>query len=240
MFSSLRNRLNYANVVATLALFLAMSGGAAYAASHYLITKTSQIKPSVLASLKGKAGPAGAPGTPGAAGVGSAGPQGPAGPGGPQGPAGGTGPEGKPGSPAEYPATLPVNRTETGTWVINAEESDKNRLHDVPISLPIPLGETLTEAHVLVVTSQEGTVPAQCAGGSYADPKADPGYMCIYTTNVNPELEERVATVFNPEGAALGAAESPGLGKSGGYLEIKLTANKEIVLEGDWAVTEKK
>ena len=61
-------------------MFLALGGGAAYAASHYLITNTSQIKPSVLAQLKGKAGPAGPAGSPGAAGTGSAGPAGPAGP----------------------------------------------------------------------------------------------------------------------------------------------------------------
>src|SRR5271167_2287323 len=79
MLKRLRPRLNYANVVATLALFFALSGGAAYAASHYLITSTKQIKPSVLASLKGKPGPAGTPGAPGAAGVGTAGLQGPQG-----------------------------------------------------------------------------------------------------------------------------------------------------------------
>lgn len=80
MLQALRRRLNYANVVATLALFLAMGGGAAYAASHYLITSTRQIKPSVLAQLKGKAGAAGAAGAQGA--QGAQGPQGaPGGPG---------------------------------------------------------------------------------------------------------------------------------------------------------------
>jgi hypothetical protein len=75
-----RRHLSYANVVATLALFLAMSGGAAYAASRYLITSTRQIKPSVLASLQGRAGPAGLAGVAGSRGVaGAAGPQGPAG-----------------------------------------------------------------------------------------------------------------------------------------------------------------
>ena len=89
-----RSRLTYANVVATLALFLAMSGGAAYAASHYLITSTKQIKPSVLSSLKGKAGPAGAPGSNGAPGS-----QGPAGTNG----TGTPGEPGKPGSPGVSP-----------------------------------------------------------------------------------------------------------------------------------------
>ncbi len=53
MFQQLRKHLGYANVTATLALFFAMSGGA-LAASHYLITSTRQIKPSVLSSLKGE------------------------------------------------------------------------------------------------------------------------------------------------------------------------------------------
>ena len=77
MLTRLRNHISYANVVATLALFLALSGGAAYAAKHYLITSPKQIKPSVLASLKGKAGKAGPQGAAGPAGA--VGPQGPAG-----------------------------------------------------------------------------------------------------------------------------------------------------------------
>jgi hypothetical protein len=44
--------------IAALALFVAL-GGTAVAARHYLITNTSQIKPSVLKKLKGNMGPAG-------------------------------------------------------------------------------------------------------------------------------------------------------------------------------------
>jgi hypothetical protein len=69
-----------ATAIAMLALFFAL-GGTAIAAHHYLITSTSQIKPSVLKALHGKQGPPGEAGANGAPG-----PQGPAGPGGPAGP----------------------------------------------------------------------------------------------------------------------------------------------------------
>ena len=91
-----RKHLTYANVVATLALFLeAVSGGAAYAAIHYLITSTKQIKPSVLSALKGKVGPAGTAGAPGANGSnGSPGEKGAQGEKGPQGNPGSNGSNG--------------------------------------------------------------------------------------------------------------------------------------------------
>lgn len=55
-------------VIACLALFVAGTG-TSIAATHYLITSTKQIKPSVLKKLKGNKGPAGAAGAVGAAGA---------------------------------------------------------------------------------------------------------------------------------------------------------------------------
>jgi hypothetical protein len=94
MFSTMRRRLRLspATVIASLALVFAMTGGA-YAASRYVITSTKQIKPSVLASLKGRAGPAGAAGA-----TGAAGPAGPTGAAGAVGAKGETGPKGEPGA----------------------------------------------------------------------------------------------------------------------------------------------
>jgi len=55
MTSRIRRHLSYANVVATMALVFAMSG-TAMAGKHYLINSTSQIKPSVLKTLKASTG----------------------------------------------------------------------------------------------------------------------------------------------------------------------------------------
>ncbi len=56
------------NIVAWLALFVALSG-TSMAASHYIITSTKQIKPSVLKQLRGAKGARGAAGAMGAAGA---------------------------------------------------------------------------------------------------------------------------------------------------------------------------
>src|SRR6185312_5851647 len=88
MLRWMRARMTYANVVATLALLFAMSGGA-LAAKHYLVSSTSQISPKVLKELKGKAGAQGAAGP-----VGAAGPAGPAGAAGNNGAPGANGKEG--------------------------------------------------------------------------------------------------------------------------------------------------
>src|ERR1700687_4325845 len=90
MNSSIRRHLSYANVVATLALVFAMSGGA-LAAKHYLINSTKQINPKVLKKLRRNQGPSGAAGIgiQGPSGLqGAKGARGERGPGGPEGPAG--------------------------------------------------------------------------------------------------------------------------------------------------------
>jgi hypothetical protein len=101
MMRRLRHHLSYANVVATVALTLSMSG-AAWAAGTYLITSTSQISPKVLKKLKGHKGAAGAAGP-----EGLQGPTGAAGPAGAQGVQGTTGPVGDEGRQGSVGATGP-------------------------------------------------------------------------------------------------------------------------------------
>lgn len=63
----MRKRISYANVTATLALVLSMSGGA-LAAKHYLINSTRQISPKVRKQLRGNTGKTGPKGPAGAKG----------------------------------------------------------------------------------------------------------------------------------------------------------------------------
>jgi hypothetical protein len=149
----MRKHLTYANVTVTIALVLAMSGGA-YAASKYVINSTKQINPKVLKSLVGKTGANGAQGPAGAAGpAGAPGAKGEAGPAGPagiagekgaqgekgtagtngfngtsgaKGPAGPTGPSGATGSPWTDGGTLPTGSTETGQWSVSVEVGKVN------------------------------------------------------------------------------------------------------------------
>jgi len=95
------HRPRLGTVVALVALFVAL-GGTAVAANHYLISSTSQIKPSVLKALKGAAGAPGAKGATGPAG--SPGPAGSSGSGGPAGPTGPARDDGSTGRSAEQAA----------------------------------------------------------------------------------------------------------------------------------------
>jgi hypothetical protein len=181
MLAKLRGRLSYANVAATLALVLAMSGSAV-AATHYLITSSKQISPKVLKELKkpGAAGPAGAPGASGPAGPqGAQGPQGVAGEGhkGEKGEKGETGARGLPGTPGLEGQPGPETTTNSALrpWRRTIATAGKGKAKATTLSLlkagPFEVqakcweeeGETVAETDL--VSTEAGSVAAESEEG---------------------------------------------------------------------------
>jgi hypothetical protein len=273
----LRKKITYANVAATIALVLAMSGGA-YAATHVIIKSLSQISPSVQKKLK----------APGAAG--KEGKEGKAGGEGKEGKAGGEGKEGKEGksgagvttetaSNAEcstggvkvvsasgsshvcngekgsagpegnIKATLPVGKSETGTWAASGVGQVYSglafgaHLVTASISFNVPL-ETAPavggEPEVIRPGTPEMDYPAGCAGElSKGNIKAEPGHLCVFVkseknvlTN-NPGEEEFGYWLYDPE-----TGENEAAGKTGAAMAVAAENPAEPVFAmGVWVVT---
>ncbi|HYJ21912.1 MAG TPA: hypothetical protein VEW07_07815 [Solirubrobacterales bacterium] len=185
MFSLLRNRFGIPGVISVIALVFAMAGGA-LAAKKYVITSTSQIKPSVLKSLQGQAG---APGATGAAGsAGAAGAKGDAGNNGAPGKAGEDGADGVSGEPWVV-GTAPTGALMKGTWAFQggvAAAENEEFFTAISTTVPIapgPFGQ--------VIVAEGGQGP--CPNGSAANPQPavieagepnegepSPGVMCLF------------------------------------------------------------
>jgi Collagen triple helix repeat (20 copies) len=252
MLSAIRRRLTYTNVAVTLALVFAMSGGA-YAASRYVITSTKQIKPSVLAQLKGKAGANGANGAQGPAGAqGPTGAQGPAGPAGPQGPAGATGEtgkEGKAGTNGKNGANgkngtfgsepLPQGQTLRGVYAASGfgeaeypvEPGFGQAITGVTFADAVP-GEP--SRYYIKLGEGEGeaeenksVIPAHCKGNN-ENPGAVEGNLCVFAqseVNVSPLVAVAPLLQGSPQSSI--GFDIRGISAAKGY----------ILLSGTWAVT---
>lgn len=212
VFSKIRKRVTYANVVMTLALVFAMGGGA-LAANRYLITTTKQISPKVLKALRGAsgqngpAGPAGVAGPAGPAGAagakGETGAQGPAGPKGEPGPKGEKGATGTPGTTG-FTETLPSGKTLKGEWGL-AMATPEKVLFEVPIdavSFDIPLKEAPT-VHYINQQQKELTATGEQTStaclGTVEAPTATPGSLCVYAA-----AEQGVSTNEGANGVFFG------------------------------------
>jgi hypothetical protein len=255
MFSRIRKRFTYVNVVMTLALVLAMSGGA-YAAGKYLITSTKQIKPSVLAQLKGKNGKSGGVGAQGPAGAkgetgpggpgGAAGARGETGPAGPAGAKGETGPGGAAGArgetgPAGSPWTLggvvPSGKTLMGNWLITVRASGASQAFGNSVSFVLPLSKTPV-VHWIRENREEATATGEQKStaclGTVAAPTATAGQLCVYTdTESGLSTNEAVNKFLFQWKWGLGLSAS-----SVGF-DTKALSNAEgaVAAGGSWAVT---
>lgn len=209
MFSTVRERLTSANILATMALLFALTGGA-YAAG-FRITSIKQISPSVIKKLRGSRGAVGPVGA-----TGPAGPAGAVGPVGPTGPAGAAGKDGKDGSnglsvvskvipsgaancaglggseftagstttfacngQTGYVEHLPKGKSEAGMWAIEVPPTNPT-FHIVVGLTTISFPIALETAPAVHVLEKGATPTAECPG-SVSEPKAVEGNLCIYT-----------------------------------------------------------
>jgi hypothetical protein len=167
-----RQRLTYANVMATVALVLAL-GGSAVAAGHYVITAKTQISPKVLKQLRGAKGTKGARGPIGPSGpTGQTGATGATGANGPTGP---MGPKGLQGDPGPLLTSVPFNASIKGVYGIQQTVPANSTSVGAFISFPLALRQQPTA----VVFSPTGSAVTHCPGTVTA-PSADPGYLCVY------------------------------------------------------------
>lgn len=210
----IRRHLTYANVIATLALFLALGGGAYAAVKLPKNSVTSkQIKNNAVNSAKVangsllsrdfKAGqlPAGARGPQGAQGL--------------QGAAGQTG---APGNPAAYPSILPSGRTEVGVYSARESAAATGNAVSAAISFPIPLA-----ASPSVVTFG----PDPTCTGSVIAPTAPRGALCIY-----PGQTVNAAEFATDDEGNVGSASPEGAG-----VQVIASGAGDTIEQGAWAVT---
>ncbi|HEX3911362.1 MAG TPA: collagen-like protein [Solirubrobacteraceae bacterium] len=215
----MRRHLNYANVVATLALVFAMSGGA-IAAKHYLVNSTSQINPKVLKKLKagaGKPGARGAAGSSGAPGekgtIGSVGPAGSAGKAGDRGPEGLEGPEGEEGPSGIGPAFATFHDGEIE--VTSTEESKST----VVATLNVPAGDYAIFGKLYVSSNKAGTTSVFCRLAAATDTDDDLTHIELGETEA-----EALQVVHTFAGAGLVRIGCWGVTEEVSISHIKITA----------------
>jgi hypothetical protein len=213
MLRRIHDRLGPAGFVLAVAALVAALGGSAIAAKA-VFTKAQEkqiikivkkyAKPGAQGP-KGDAGPAGAQGSKGDQGA--------------KGDAGSQGPEG-PAGPTE--TELPAGKTMTGVWSFSGPGSTPMFLN---ISFPLrakpkPLVSLLEPGDT--ATTQ---CPSEAAVDGEAEPKAAPGYLCIYAKR----LEN--ATVAN----------TPPVDLTSGFLQeyVSVDGGERIWGRGSWAVTER-
>jgi hypothetical protein len=218
---TIASRLTYANVMATLALFVAL-GGASYAAMRLPAASvgTKQLKSrsvtrakvaqTLLHSLQGAVGPAG--------------PQGPSGPAGKDGAtgapgaSGSNGTNGSNGTDLTQHTTLASGQTELGTYG-GAGGSSTSGYLAAQITFVEPLPAAVDLGHVVETL----TTAPHCAGLGLADP----GYLCLYRRG-----STSVASVstYDP---ATGIA---GAGTLGATIFYVITGSGSLAY-GEWAYT---
>jgi Collagen triple helix repeat (20 copies) len=202
----------------------------------------------------GPTGPTGATGATGAQGAkGDQGIQGIQGPKGDQGIQGIQGPKGTFG-----PEPLPPEETLTGLWEIPKVTSPAlfAEIYSLPVSFQIPLTAGLTSSLVpckavpqesscqthfitsdgeeLVEEGEKEITPEKCPG-SVAEPKADPGNLCVYANEATTTETALFSSEFIHEDRV--AVSGGGTSPYGFYISTFALGAGDVEGRGTWAVT---
>jgi hypothetical protein len=238
MFSRIQSGLTYANVMATVAVFLALGGGA-YAAIKLPKNSvgTKQLKRNAVNSSKVRNKSLAVSDFSAAARAKLKGATGPVGPIGPAGP-----------SAADAP--VPGGKTIRGLW--GGQYAPGGTGNDTfiltvgfPLRAPTPLTDATAQvgdgaafggvsAAVAAAASDADEDPA-CAG-SYADPTAPAGKLCLYVRDT------RLANVKDGSLHVQGAASDDAVGATARTLGLEVTFSAAVVntpvrAQGAWAYT---
>jgi hypothetical protein len=208
----MRSRLSYANVVATLALFLALCGGS-YAALK--LPKNSvgskQLKKNSVTSVKVKAGSLLTSDFKRSQRKSLVGPR---------------GPQGATGAAGPVTGNLPSKATLRGVYNVDFVAAGADELHGAAIDFPLRL-PAAPKVEVLAV----GAPPTANCAGSVKNPTAAPGYLCVYKNLQNN------STVFAVCNLDCDAFPTPDAEAYGAALYLHSTAAGRASVEGTWAVT---
>jgi hypothetical protein len=238
----MRKRLSYANVMATVAVFIAL-GGSSYAA---IKITGKNVKDGTLTgadvknrSLTGRdvrdksLSPADFKGSV----QGDTGPQ---------------GPKGDTGEPGPFPSQLSSGKTLTGVYSVTGVASGAHQYFDTPISFGFRFA-TAPSAVTVGINDTAGQAAAAGCPGTAADPQAAPGKVCIYEmgrANTEDITDAFIALALPPQDVneAGGAnarvgAYTPPFGvmntatRIGTIVEVYSAAAGNLFSNGVWAAT---
>jgi len=208
MWSRLRSRLTYANVIATLALFLALGGGS-YAAIN--IPKNSvgakQLKKNAVTSVKVKRGSLLTSDFKASQRRGLRGPQGLQGP---------------QGAPGPVTGDLPSGATMRGVYNLDDVVGLGAR-----IAGSISFGLRLPSKPAIEIVGVGGAPTANCPG-SLTNPEAARGFLCLYKSSET----NTSGIVPCDQDCDLNIAE-----RDGAELFLPATGAGRVFSDGSWAVT---
>jgi len=143
---------------------------------------------------------------------------------------------GEKGEPWTLGGTLPSKATETGAWGAGNETSVGAL---VPLSFTIPLASPLDASHVVSTSlgyegEDEATPEEEHCPGNAKNPRAAPGYLCVYIAASIPHAG--VELIVDPSDPGL----APGAATTGAVLGMKNAPEGEPGIQfglGTWAVT---